>query len=138
MDYKKKINAATSSDQVNKLLAEFNAAVNKLPKTSNTSDNAANTAKATKITLKGLTAGKNKLTVKWTAKANVFDGYEVSYRVKGKKWSAVKVSGAKKSSKVIKKLKKGKTYQVKVRGYKMSGNTAVYGKYSKTKTKKVK
>jgi uncharacterized repeat protein (TIGR02543 family) len=92
----------------------------------------------TKISLKSVKAGKKKLTVKWTPKASVFAGYQISYRVKGKKWKNVNVSGAKKSSKVIKKLKKGKKYQVKVRGYNKVGGTTVYGKYSKTITKKVK
>jgi hypothetical protein len=123
-------------------MTEFKAKVNALPKASSSSNNAAtntaNTVKSTGLTLKSLKAGKKQLTVKWTANAKVFDGYEVSYRIKGKKWKTTKVAGASKSSKVIKKLKKGKSYQVRIRGYKNVSGTTVFGKYSKTKTKKVK
>lgn len=43
-----------------------------------------------------------------------------------------------KPKKVIKKLKSGKKYYVKVRAYKKSGNKKIYGAYSKVKTVKVK
>lgn len=140
-EYETKIKAAKTKADVDKLIAEFKNKVNALPKansSNNAVSNTANTVKATSLSLKSLKAGKNKLTVKWTAKAKVFDGYEVSYRIKGKKWKTTKVAGAAKSKKVIKKLKKGKSYQVRIRGYKNVSGTTVFGKYSKTKTKKVK
>jgi uncharacterized protein YjdB len=140
-DYKKKLEQATTKAQVDKLMAEFNSALKAIPTAAAINKANNDTTKkisSTGITLKSVKAGKKKLTVKWTPKSSVFAGYQISYRIKGKKWKTVNVAGAKKSSKVIKKLKKGKKYQVKVRGYKKVGNKTVYGKYSKTKAKKVK
>lgn len=84
-----------------------------------------------KVKLKSVKAGKKKITVKWK-KAKYAKKYKVYYRVKGsKKWKSKTV---KKTSYTIKKLKSKKTYQVRVRAI----NLTVMGKYSKTKTVKVK
>ncbi len=88
----------------------------------------------TKVTLKSVKAGKGKMTVKWKANKSVFGGYQIKYRIKGKSWNSVSVGKASAASKVIKKLKKGCKYQVKVRGYKVIDGSRIYGKFSKTKT----
>lgn len=63
--------------------------------------------------------------------------YQISYRVKGKgKWKTVTT---KTRTKTIKKLKKGKQYQIRARAYKKVSGKAYYGAWSKVKiTKKVK
>jgi uncharacterized protein (UPF0248 family) len=137
--YKAAIEKAGSAAEVNKLLNEFNTEIAKL-KTAAQIDNANNDAlkaqvqKAT-VKIKKPKTGKRKVTAKWTAN-KLFDGYQVSYKMKGKgkKWKKVTVKGATKSKKVIKKLKKGKKYLIKVRGYKTIAGTKVYSKYSKKKT----
>lgn len=60
--------------------------------------------------------------------------YQIQYRVKGSsKW---KTTTAKTKTKTIKKLKKGKQYQFKVRAYKSVSGTKYYGAWSKVKTTK--
>ena len=84
-----------------------------------------------KVKLKSVKAGKKKITVKWK-KTKYAKKYKVYYRIKGKKtWKSKTV---KKTSCVIKKLKSKKKYQVRVRAI----NLTAKGKYSKTKTIKVK
>lgn len=84
-----------------------------------------------KVKLKSVKPGKKKITVSWK-KAKYAKKYKVYYRLKGqKKWKAKTV---KKTKCVIKKLKSKKKYQVRVRAI----NFIVKGKYSKTKTVKVK
>lgn len=84
-----------------------------------------------------LSVGKKKLTVKAkNQKKSGLTGYQIAYKVKGaKKWKTVKV---KKNTKVLKKLKKGKKYQVKVRGYVYikSESKNYFGAWSKVKTSK--
>ena len=92
--------------------------------------------KAAKISLKGAKAGKKKITVTWKKNADVA-GYQVYYKT-GKKAKTVKVTKNTITKKVIKKLKKGKKYTVKVRGYKKINGQMVYTKWSKAKKVKVK
>lgn len=90
-----------------------------------------NVDKPAKVKIKSIKAGKKKFTIKWK-KAKHARKYKVYYRVKGtKKWKSKTV---KKTSCTIKKLKSKKTYQVRVRAI----NLTLKGKYSKTKTVKVK
>lgn len=90
-----------------------------------------NVYKPAKVKIKSIKAGKKKFTIKWK-KAKHARKYKVYYRVKGtKKW---KPKTVKKTSCTIKKLKSKKTYQVRVRAI----NLTLKGKYSKTKTVKVK
>lgn len=90
-----------------------------------------NVDKPAKVKIKSIKAGKKKFTVKWK-KAKHARKYKVYYRVKGtKKWKSKVV---KKTSCTVKKLKSKKTYQVRVRAI----NLTLKGKYSKTKTVKVK
>ncbi|MDR1775327.1 MAG: fibronectin type III domain-containing protein [Actinomycetes bacterium] len=91
-----------------------------------------------KVTVKSVKAAKKKVTVKWKklAAAQKVTKYQVQYRIKGKKWQTkyIKAAAAKKSSLVIKKLKKGKKYQFRVRAYKTVGGKKYYGAWSKVKT----
>jgi fibronectin type 3 domain-containing protein len=84
--------------------------------------------------IRSLKARKGSLTVKLKGKTPAgVKSYKVQYRIKGtKKWTTktFKASGTKL---VIKKLKKGKKYQVRLRAVKHSG---LVSKYSKTKTSK--
>lgn len=80
---------------------------------------------------------KNILIVKWK-KDKKATGYQIQYST-NKKFKKPKTVLVKKNtaSAVIKKLKSGKKYYVKVRAYKKSGKGKVYGSYSKAKMKKV-
>ena len=58
--------------------------------------------------------------------------YQIRYRAKGtSKWKTRKT---RKQTLTIKKLKKGKKYQVGIRACKTVGKTTYYGAWSKTKT----
>jgi minor extracellular protease Epr len=84
-------------------------------------------------------AGKKQIKVTWKKSATKgISGYEVQYRVVGKKWVTKKL-GAKATSVTIKKLKPGKKYEVRVRAFSKSSGKVVYGPWSKTiKSGKVK
>ena len=83
--------------------------------------------------------GKRKLTVKTKTTVAKTGGttYQIRYRVKGEsKWKTLKT---KKQSLTIKKLKKGKRYQVKVRACRSVDGKTYYGAWSKVQTtKKIK
>jgi hypothetical protein len=130
-----KINSTTNVNEIKNLVNAFNAEIKALP----TKADKAAIAKI-QIKLKKIKVGKKKMTVKWTPKKANFDGYELSYVPKPKKKAKkIIIKKGSASKKVIKKLKKGKKYKVKVRGYKLFGtkkDIKVYGKWSKTKTSK--
>ena len=81
-----------------------------------------------------VTAGKKKMTVKFDSqKVSGISGYELQYRIKGKgAWKTVNL-GASAKSKIIKGLKKGKKYQVRLRACCTINGAPTYGAYSKTK-----
>ncbi len=90
-------------------------------------------SKVTKITNK---AGR-KLVLK-IKKSTGAKGYEITYAT-NKKFKSAKKIKSKKTTVTLKKLKKNKTYYVKVRAYAKSGKKTIYSKtYSKTVKKKVK
>lgn len=80
-----------------------------------------------------LKPGKKSLTVNWKAEKNI-DGYEIEYSLKKDfKGSKIqKVKKAKTTKYVIKKLKAGKTYYVRIRSYKKVLLKTYYSKWSKT------
>ena len=81
-------------------------------------------------------AGKQQVKLTLSSKASATGGstYQIQYRIKGKtKW---KTTTTKDKTKTIKKLKKGKKYQIRVRAYKSVGGTRYYGAWSKVKTTK--
>ena len=87
-----------------------------------------------------LTSAKNgkgkKLTVKWK-KVTGAKGYQLQYAM-NKKFKKKKSVQTKKTKYTIKKLKKKKTYYIRVRAYKMNGKKKVYGKWSTVKKVKIK
>lgn len=92
---------------------------------------------AQNATVKGLkvTSKAKKLTITWKKTANA-KGYQVAYKLKtNKSFKNTKVSSTKK---VVKNLKKGKKYQVKVRPYTTVSDKTVYGKWTAVKTIKCK
>lgn len=89
---------------------------------------AVSSSKITKVKAK---AGKKKATVTY-GKNSTVTGYKVYYR-QAKKGTHYKLAKTTSSRKVtIKKLKKHKSYYVRVRGYKSINGRTVYTKYSKT------
>lgn len=80
-----------------------------------------------------------KATLKWKT-ASKASGYSIQYATNSKFKSArtVWVKKANVKTKTITKLKSKKTYYFRIRPYKQSGKTKVYGAYSKTKRIKVK
>jgi pyruvate/2-oxoglutarate dehydrogenase complex dihydrolipoamide acyltransferase (E2) component len=90
-----------------------------------------------KITTLKVKAGKKKAAVKWTPIAGV-TGQQLAYKLKtAKKWKTVKLS-AKAKSKAVRKLKKGKTYQFRIRSYKTVAGVKYYSAWSKTKKVRIK
>ena len=85
------------------------------------------------------TAGKKKFTVQWK-KDKKADGYQVQYSTDKKFKKNVKsVNVSKKSTKAtVKKLKKRKTYRVRVRSYKKINGKKYYSGWGKVKSVKVK
>lgn len=80
-----------------------------------------------------------KALVNWKKVSNA-SGYAIQYSTskKFKKPVTVKVKKAKTTSTTLKKLKKGKTYYVRVRAYKTVNGTTYYGKYSSVKKVRIK
>ena len=78
-------------------------------------------------------ASKNSVKLKW-GKVKGASGYQVYMKV-GKKYK--KVYSGKKLTCTVKKLKKGKTYQFKVRTYKPSHKIMAYSSYSTEKKVKI-
>ena len=91
------------------------------------------------VSLASLTAGKGQLTVKWK-KGTGGAGYQLEYSLKKSFVSSTKVKIAKAAtvSRVLKNLKAGKTYYVRIRGYKLVGGKAYVSPWSKALSKKVK
>ncbi len=88
-----------------------------------------------------LKSGKKQLTANWKSVANI-TGYEVQYST-SKKFAkktakTVTVKKAKTKKTVIKKLRKGKKYFVRIRAYKTVGNKKIYGAWSTVRNVKVK
>ena len=82
-----------------------------------------------------VTRGKKKATVKWTKDSKNFDGYQLYYKSSGKSAKTVKTAS---DSFVVKKLKSKKKCTFKVRGYKTVKGVMVYGKWTASKTVKIK
>lgn len=89
--------------------------------------------------MKKLTAGKKKFTVQWK-KDKKADGYQVQYSTDKKFKKNVKsVNVSKKSTKAtVKKLKKGKTYWVRMHSYKKINGKKYYSGWGKVKSVKVR
>lgn len=89
------------------------------------------------LKVKAQSGGKCK--VSWK-KATKVSGYQVRYSVKSSMKSSrkVKAAGARKSSVILKKLKKGKKYYVQARAYQKVNETVYYSNWSKKKKIKIR
>ena len=81
-------------------------------------------------------SGKCKVKATWKKLTNV-SGYQIQY-APNKKFKKAKRKTVKSTSVTIKKLKKKKTYFVRVRAYKLVDGKKVYGKWSVVKKVKIK
>ena len=99
----------------------------------------ASKVKLGKQSIKVKTNGKKAIKVTWK-KDKKASGYMITYSTKKsfKSKKTVYVKSYKTTSKVIKKLKTKKKYYVKVRSYKKSGKSKIYGAYSNVKSIKIK
>ena len=92
-----------------------------------------------KAKIKKVNAGKGKLQVSWKAVEGA-DGYVIEYaqkaNFKGKK--QVVVANRTKTSQKISKLKKKKTYYVRIRAYQENGSEKVYTRFSAKKKARTK
>ena len=90
------------------------------------------------VALKKLTAGARKLTVTWRKSAGA--GYQVQYSTKKRFGSAktVTITSPTTVRTVLKRLKSGRTYYVRIRGYKKVNGKTYVSKWSKALRKKVK
>ncbi len=98
------------------------------------------TVRITTRVLKSLTAGTKQLTAKWDG-SSVFTGYQIQYATnaaftKGAK--SIKISNPKTVQTVLKDLKTGTTYYVRVRSYHEFNGMTYYGQWSNVKNAKVK
>ena len=95
--------------------------------------------KPTKLKISKIT--KTSFKISWTKSKSKITGYEVVYsrskKFKGKTTKFVLV-GKKNKSKILKKLKKGKKYYVKVRAYKKNKGVFIFSKYTNKKIIKLK
>lgn len=87
-------------------------------------------AKPAKPALKLQNKGNGKVKLSW--KKIKADKIEIFYKIGKKKYKKAKVISGKKTSIVIGKLKKGKTYSFRIRAYTKNGKK-VYGAYSKVR-----
>lgn len=90
-----------------------------------------------KVTLLKLKAKKKSFTASWKKVSGV-KGYQLQYALSKQKLGEGKKKSTKKTSMVINKLKKKKTYYVHVRAYKVVEGRNVYGKWSAVKKIKIK
>ena len=90
------------------------------------------------VAISKLTAAKKQLTVQWKKSAGA--GYQLQYGLKASFAGAktVTITSTKTVRKVLKSLKSGKVYYVRIRGYKKVGGKIYASKWSKAKKAKVK
>lgn len=91
-------------------------------------------AKVQLVTLKNVKSKKAQVTFKKVSNAA---GYQIKYST-SKKFKNAKTTKITKTSYIIKKLKKGNTYYVKVRAYRNANGKTYYGSYSSVKKVKIK
>lgn len=96
------------------------------------SDEVWSTTQPSKCTLKKVKRAGTKATLLWK-KNKQAEKYEIWMKEK-KKFQKVKTVSGKKASVKISKLKRGKTYQFRIRAYRMDGaGNKIYGAFSKNK-----
>ena len=94
--------------------------------------------KVAKVFITSAKNSKSKQILLKYKKVSSVKGYQISYSMDKKFKKAVTKKNTAKTSYTIKKLKKGKTYYVRIRAYKLdSTGGKVYGKYSSVKKVKI-
>lgn len=100
------------------------------------------TVNPTGVKLKSAKNSKSKkIAVKWKKSSGKVTGYQIQYAMNKaftKSAKIVKVKGVKKTSKTISKLKKKKTYYVRIRTYKTVSGKTYYSDWSTSKKVKIK
>ncbi len=106
--------------------------------TATTSNKVTTKITVSRITLTSLTSKQGKVIVKYSAKKKI-TGYQIAVCTSKKFKKGVKYYITSKTNKTIKGLKKGKTFYVRVRAFKVnSAKRRVYGAWSKVKKVKVR
>ncbi len=135
------LNSATNKPSTTQQSAANNkSTVTKKPSSSTHSNHYSKVSKPGKVTgLKVKNKKKKKMIVSWNWKTSVA-GFQIQYAWNKKftKKKKSKMVGKWTSKKTITKLKKGKTYYVRVRAYKKSSGKKIYGKWSKIKKIKIR
>ena len=90
-------------------------------------------AKVKGVKVKNLKGRKLKVSWSW----DITDGYQIQYAT-NKKYKKAKKTVTQKKQYVIKKLRKKKTYYIRVRAYTVYNGKTVYGRWSKVKKVKIK
>ena len=93
-----------------------------------------------KVTSPKARAGRRRMTVTWKKQTQQVNGYEIQYGLR-KNFSGAKtirVRGASKGSRIIKNLRAGRYYYVRVRAYKRVDDTFYRGAWSKTVKVKIR
>lgn len=93
------------------------------------------------VSLSSLTAGSKKVTVKWKRLSSYVTRYEIELKdTSTGKTKTVKAAQASGSTigKTVSGLKKNRKYKVRVRAYKSASGYVFYGKWSKTKSVRVR
>lgn len=111
-----------------------------IPQSSQTVNDGKNSGQMASLTkIKGVVAKnqkKCKVKVTWKKVANSL-GYQIQYAT-NKKFKKAKKKTVKSTFVTLKKLKKKKTYFIRIRAYKIADGKKVYGKWSSVKKVKVK
>lgn len=111
-----------------------------IPQSSQTANDGANSGQIASLTkIKGVVAKnqkKCKIKVTWKKVSNSL-GYQIQYAT-NKKFKKAKKKTVKSTSVTLRKLKKKKTYFIRIRAYKIADGKKVYGKWSSVKKVKVK
>ena len=90
-----------------------------------------------KVSQKTPAAKKGALTVKWKKDASA-GGYQIQVSTRKNFRGAKTYTTGKKSSYTLRKLQRKTKYYVRIRAYKKSGGTTIWGAWSSTKNKKTK
>lgn len=90
-----------------------------------------------KVSQKTPAAKKGALTVKWKKDASA-GGYQIQVSTRKNFRGAQTYTTGKKSSYTVRKLQRKTKYYVRIRAYKKSGGTTIWGAWSSTKNKKTK
>ena len=93
-----------------------------------------NLTKPVSTSINSIKATKTTITVKWDKKTDRVSGYQLQYSTKKDLSSSttLKFSGTRTTSKTIKELKSNTTYYLRIRTYRIYGNTTDYSSWSKS------